>query len=243
MNTAGVVVLVIVLALIAGAIGWVVFTRVRAQRLGLPPPPLKSYFPFLHSASPSYGPSPAPGGLFGWINDRIRLFRYRNTRTATGAYEGSSYNAGYSSTTTRGGFGPLDPDDAWDARVGHGPDGYHPYEEERELGLVAPPAGGFGHGQPQDQAHPQGEGYQMNEPVGPGEEAEEEEERRGRTRSRSPARGHQGGANTGNPFADDAEPSNVSLRGVSPRPMDASFAGRMAARGDEDRKSIFREEV
>ncbi|KAK3307545.1 uncharacterized protein B0T15DRAFT_493019 [Chaetomium strumarium] len=262
MNTAGAVVLAIVLLLIVAGAAWVIFTRVRASRLGLPPPPLKSYIPFLgssssFSSSAAYGtPTPAPGGLVGWINDRIRLMRYgRNTRTAAGAYEGagssSSYNAGYASTTTTTtttrGFEHLDPDDAWDSRVG----GYNPYEEERELGLVGshhPPvaAAAAGGGQLGRDERPDGEGYQMNLPIEP---EEEEEERRGRTRSRSPAPAaaptQRGKAN--NPFDDDAEPSNLSLRGVSPRPMDgggrASFAARKAADGDHDRRSIFREDV
>ncbi|KAK4236649.1 hypothetical protein C8A03DRAFT_16728 [Achaetomium macrosporum] len=236
MNTAGAVVLAIVLLLLAAGVAWVIFTRVRASRLGLPPPPLKSYIPFLKSSSSSasYGaPSPAPGGLIGWINDRIRLMRYRNTRTAAGAYEGSSpYNAGYSSTANARarGFQHLDPDDAWDTRVG----GYNPYEEERELGLVPhPPAGGGGGLGLGHDERPDGEGYQMNLPVEP------EEERRGRTRSRSPAPAQAGKVN---PFDDDAESTNLSLRGVSPRPVDgrASFAARKAA---DDRKSIFREDV
>jgi hypothetical protein len=66
-----------------------------------------------------------------------------------------------------------------------------------------------------------------------------EEERRGRTRSRSP----EPPAAKANPFGDDAEPSNISLRGVSPRPMDSSFAGRKAAKADDDRRSMFREEM
>ncbi|GAB1316670.1 hypothetical protein MFIFM68171_06880 [Madurella fahalii] len=227
MNIAGIVVLVLVVVAIAGAIGWIIFTRIRAQRLGLPPPGLASYIPFLKS-SPAYGgPSPAPGGVVGWFNDRIRLLRHgRNTRTATGAYEGQSYNAGYTTTSGARNRGFDQDDDAWDSRVGHGPDGYNPYEEERELGLV-PPQG------------QQGDGYQMNLAVGPVEQ--EGEERRGRTRSRSPA---PAAAPTSkrNPFDDDAEPSNISLRGISPRPMDNSFAGRKA-RGEEDRRSVFREEV
>lgn len=264
MNTAGAVILAIVLLLLAAAAGWVIFTRVRASRLGvrhllpplflslspdtnlpsqLPPPPLKSYIPFLKSSSPSYGgPAPAPGGIVGWINDRIRLLRNRNTRTAAGAYEGSSaYNSGGYSGSSRGnhrGFDHLDPDDAWDARVG----GYNPYEEERELGLAPPPASGHG-GQYHQQ--PGGDGYQMNLAVTPGvggPQQQYEEERRGRPRSRSPEpEGPPKGA--GNPFGDEAEPSNISLRGVSPRPMDSSFAGRKAKADHDDRRSMFREEV
>jgi hypothetical protein len=153
------------------------------------------------------------------------MFRHgRNKRTAAGAYEGQSYNAGYASTSRHRGF-EHDDDDPWDSRVGHGPDEHNPHDEEREMGLVS--RGG----------QPGGEGYEMNLPVGP-----DEEERRGRTRSRSPGP-VPGAATKANPFGDDAEPSNISLRGVSPRPMDASFAARKAARGEEDRRSVFREEV
>jgi len=35
MNTAGVIVLVIFLLLVAAGVGWVVFTRLRAKRLGV----------------------------------------------------------------------------------------------------------------------------------------------------------------------------------------------------------------
>ncbi|KAK4157304.1 hypothetical protein C8A00DRAFT_11846 [Chaetomidium leptoderma] len=243
MNTANAVVLAVVLLLIAAAAGWIIFTRVRASQLGLPPPPWKSYIPFLNSSSSSSssygGPAPAQGGIIGWINDRIRHLRHGKNRTAAGAYEGSSsYNAGYSGA---GGGNARDfdqhEDDPWDSRVG----GYNPYEEERELGLVPP----GGHGQRSSD----GDGYQMNLAVTPGISAAgaaagggepEEEERRGRTRSRSPGPSMPTKAN---PFGDDAEPSNISMRGVSPRPMDTSFAGRKAAKGDEDRKSMFREEV
>jgi hypothetical protein len=95
----------------------------------------------------------------------------------------------------------------------------------------------------------------MNLAVAPGGGSGErggEEERRGRPRSRSPGPGSSAagaGAGAGvprvDPFGDAAEPSNLSLRGVSPRPMEdgASFAARKAARREDDRKSMFREEV
>ncbi|KAH6855730.1 hypothetical protein B0I37DRAFT_61241 [Chaetomium sp. MPI-CAGE-AT-0009] len=255
MNTAGAVILALVLVLLAAGVGWVIFTRIRASQLGLPPPPWKSYIPFLDRSPSTYrGPSPAPGGILGWLGDKLRLARHpRNARTATGAYEGPSYNAGYAGGGgggggggSRGGFAQMEDDDPWDSRVG----GYNPYEEERELGL-APPGGGGGGG---------GEGYAMNLAVAPGESAavlsaqgggrgqqvEEEEHTRGRTRSRSPGPAATAAAAPRvDPFGDAAEPSNLSLRGVSPRPMEdhASFAARKAGRRSEDRKSMFREEV
>ncbi|KAK3293984.1 uncharacterized protein B0H64DRAFT_177366 [Chaetomium fimeti] len=265
MNTAGAVILALVLVLLAAGVGWIIFTRIRASQLGLPPPPWKSYIPFLdRTPAPYAGPSPAPSGILGWLGDKLRLTRHpRNARTATGAYEGpspsgpGSYNAGYSGGGgggagggagggggSRGGFGHMEDDDPWDSRVG----GYNPYEEERELGLV-PPGGGGGGGR----GGGGGEGYAMNLAVTPGgstvlptpgSEREEEEVTRGRPRSRSPGPSATAAAARADPFGDAAEPSNLSLRGVSPRPMDdgSSFAARKARR-EEDRKSMFREEV
>lgn len=175
----------------------------------LPPPPLSSYIPFLPSSSSPYGaPTPAPGGIVGWFNDRVRAFKNRNNRTAAGAYEGSH------STNARG----LDPDDAWDTRVG------------------GDPYGGSGGG---GGAYQGGEGYHMNVAYG-------EEEQRGRGRSRSPGPG-QGGRAGLNPFAEGAEPSNLSMRGVSPRPIDTGVAGGKKGAADPDspegRRSVFRENV
>lgn len=66
-----------------------------------------------------------------------------------------------------------------------------------------------------------------------------EEERRGRSRDRD---GQQL-----NPFDDAAEPSNISMRGVSPRPV-IDTAGHTRAAGSSsesptERKSVFRENV
>lgn len=49
-----------------------------------------------------------------------------------------------------------------------------------------------------------------------------------------------------NPFDDDAEPSNISLRGVSPRPMvDTAPQQQPKENGESptERRSIFRENV
>lgn len=71
---------------------------------------------------------------------------------------------------------------------------------------------------------------------------------RGRTRSRSPGQG--GGVlamGRRNPFEDDAEPSNISLRGVSPRPIDTSVGDKGGKKDDGDspteRRSVFRENM
>ncbi|OIW31691.1 hypothetical protein CONLIGDRAFT_697925 [Coniochaeta ligniaria NRRL 30616] len=251
MHTAGTIVLIIFLLLIAAGVGWIIYTRVRASQLGLPPPPLRSYIPFLTPSPSPYGPpQPAPGGIVGWINDRIRIFKAgRNSRTAAGAYEGGPPAR---SGGGRRGFGPLDPDDAWDSRVGAEADSYGPggYYEEQELGLHHGDTGYAG----ASASGGGGSSYPMNLAATPGVAAprgyggdEGEGEERGRTKSRSP--GRTGGR--GNPFDDDAEPSNISLRGVSPRPIDTGAANAAAKSGGQqkdkdsptERRSVFREDM
>ena len=202
----------------------------------LPPPAWSAWNPF--SSGPSYGqPRPASGGVAGWFNDRLRAFKNRGNRTATGAYE-SSFGA-------RGARG-LDPDDAWDARVGHETDAYGHFEEQELQNTHT----GY-----------DGSSYNMNLAATPGMAPSgfgDEENQRGRTLSRSPGLPSQGLAVPGrrNPFDDDAEPSTISLRGVSPRPIDtaaaaeADLAARKAKGGNgsadsspTERKSIFRENV
>ncbi|KAM7220932.1 hypothetical protein V8F06_003656 [Rhypophila decipiens] len=205
MNTGGIIALVIFLLLIGGAVGWIVFTR-------LPPPSLKSYIPFLGSSSePSYGlPQPRAGGVVGWFSDRIRSLK--NNRTAAGAYEGQAPGG----AAGRRGFGPLDPDEAWDTRVGHEADGYGPsgYYEEQELGLASHNDTSYG-------GSGGGGSYPMNLAATPGQAPAGfgGHEERGRPRSRGPGAG---GGLAPNPFDDDAEPSNISMRGVSPRPIDTA---------------------
>lgn len=225
-STAGGIVIAIIVLLLAAAVGWVVFTQLRARRLGLPPPSLKSYLPWHKEESPYGPPRPAPGGVVGWFTDQIRKFKNRNNRSAAGAYEQPL-------NTSRGrrGFGPLDPDEAWDTRVGHEADGYGYYEEDaagrgRDAGnssynmnLAATPGLAGGRGLPGD-----------------------DEEDRGRRASRSPASGPGGR----NPFDDDA---GSSLRGVSPRPIDTSVGkAKRGGGGSQDsspteRRSVFRENV
>ena len=180
----------------------------------------------------------------GWVNDKIRGSRNRNNRSAGGAYE-EPLSSNVRGRGANRGFGPLDPDDAWDARVGTEADAYGPggYYEEQELGLQGStnlaPAQGMG-------------------PMGHGTEG------RGRSVSREPEP-YIGGSQAGldrrydeemgrkpamNPFDDSAaEPSNVSLRGVSPRPLlDTSSKGPMKgqeniADSPTERKSMFREDM
>jgi hypothetical protein len=143
----------------------------------------------------------------------------------------------------------LDPDEAWDARVGHEADQTGGYYEEQELGLQDPNSGPYG-----------GRGYGE---VGIGGIPEE----RGRSRSiqreldnRYDEEVH-GGQQARNPFGDDNEAR--SMRTASPRPMVDTVPGRAkdrapsahrkgqsslgttASKDDSptERRSMFREDV
>lgn len=180
----------------------------------------------------------------GWIKDRIASLK--NSRTAQGAYE-EPLEAGTMGRGRRG----LDPDEAWDARVGTEADAYGPggQYEEQELGLAPShePYGGTG--------YPGSAGLPA---YGDGE--------RGRSRSREPEAyiggGQQGldaryNAETGrgrsreNPFGDQHEAA--SLRDVSPRPVvDTSGLGGVSkghgSKGSHDespteRRSMFHESL
>jgi len=231
------------LLLIFAAVGWVVFTQVRARRAGLPPPTFKSYIPFVgggSSSSRNY-PTPRQGGPIGWIKDRFASLK--NSRTAQGAYE-EPLEAGTMGRGRRG----LDPDEAWDARVGNEADAYGPgggQYEEQELGLAPShePYGGTSYG-----------GSAALPSYGDGE--------RGRSRSREPE-AYIGGGQQGldarydeetgrprsreNPFGDQHEAA--SLRDVSPRPViDTSGLGPSKGKGSHDdspteRRSMFRESL
>ncbi|TGJ87487.1 hypothetical protein E0Z10_g1301 [Xylaria hypoxylon] len=208
--------IVLVVLLIAAAVGWIVFTQLRARRLGLPSPPLSSYIPFVRSSHQSaYGaPQPRSGGVRGWISDRFQSVK--NPRSAAGAYEQPSAPAG------RRGFGALDPDEAWDARVGHetyGVGAYYPEDQELEdrgnRGRVGAPYSGSGY---QTNLAREGDGVEESRGRNPNPRSSG----LGMPAGRSPAAGE--GAHH-NPFDDAAaEPSNLSLRGVTPGPIDTRKA-------------------
>lgn len=217
----------IIVAIVAffGTAGWIIYTHLRARRLGLPQPTLASYNPFKSS-----GRHGSNGGVGGWVTSKINAVKNRNKRSAGGAYEEPL------SSNVRGGrgHGPLDPDDAWDARVGTEADAYGPggYYEEQELGLGRSglPAGGS---------------------TAYGEE-------RGRSRSREPEP-YIGGSQAGldrrydeemgrrpqnlNPFDDSAEVRDGGLRGVSPRPVEMHAPGAKDQDSPTERRSLFRENM
>jgi hypothetical protein len=212
------------------------YAHYRARKLGLPPPNFNPFNRKSRDTGTYRAPAPAPKGVFGWVQDKFSSLR--NSRTTTGAYESTGYGGSARSANDRRGFGPLDPDEAWDARVDHEAGGYY---EEQELGLQDPSHGPYGGG-----------GYGE---VGVGGI----EDGRGRSRSRQrelddryDAEAH--GGSRSNPFGDAAEASSMSLRSVSPRPdMPTSQPGHTRGQsslnttGSDDspteRRSMFREDV
>ncbi|KAG5925536.1 hypothetical protein E4U42_004192 [Claviceps africana] len=202
-STVGGIVIALVVLLVVAAGGWAVFTQIRARRLGLPVPSLSSYLPWKRSENPYGPPQPAPGGVVGWFNDQVRKVKNRNNRSAAGAYEEPLHGA--DGAAGRRGFGPLDPDEAWDARVGHEADGYG-YLEEAELGRRGPTE------------YAGGASYNLDLAATPGTPYDEQERRHG-LRGRDL-----------NPFDDDAV---SSLRGVSPRPIDTAAAQKQEAKADK----------
>lgn len=247
--------LFLLLVAIIFPLGWVAYTRFRAHRAGLPPPPLSSYNPFsnrrsANSASQIY---PASSGVGGWFKDKFSFVREKvgggrasggGGVTRAGAYEQTLGSSG------RGRRG-LDPDEAWDSRVGAEADGYGAggYYEEQELGLT----GAGGH----ERSYSEGGGGIVMPEYGAGETS------RGRTVGRDEedtayVGGSQAGLNARydeemrggrrsaeNPFGDGAERSE--LRGVSRRPAVEAKEGSLAPKKEGDspteRRSMFRENV
>lgn len=252
MSGVGIFFLILFLLLLIGGGSWIAYTRIRAQRLGLPPPPLNPFASRSRSSGGGGVPSPAPSGVIGWFNDKLAALKSsrkggpKNSRYASGAgYEETGHGGPRRAT--------LDPDEAWDSRVGNEADYGYGYEEEQELGLRDPAtpygasAGGAGTG-----------GYAgagMYAAPGSGGGGAE----RGRSRSRelderydeemgarsgyhAGGGGGGGGGLSSDPFGDHAERSD--LRGVSPRPLDHHKAGGAAGNSPtESRRSLFREEV
>jgi len=154
------------------------------------------------------------------------MFKSRRSRTAAGSYE--------QPLASRRGFGPLDPDEAWDARVGNDADAYGGYYE-RELGGdggggLAGRAGNNNNNPSAGPGYmPQDSNYHMNVGTTAGPGGGDDDAGRGRTRSRSsgPMAGTRNpfddyNAAGRNPFDNDTEGTDANLRGLSPRPMAGS---------------------
>ncbi|OBT69126.1 hypothetical protein VE03_01992 [Pseudogymnoascus sp. 23342-1-I1] len=234
----GAFLLALLAIIILSSLAWIIFIHLRARRLGLPTPTLTSYNPF--ASRSSYTPQPRTGGLIGWVSDKFRNLRSRRARTAGGAYEEPLGAYGAGGGGARSGFGALDPDEAWDARVGNEADYYR---EERDVGLHADTGYGGAGGEERGRTR----GRRGDE--GPyGGEAQRELDRRFEEEMGGLEQGvvkKGGGGQSRNPF-DDSAAVGTSLRGVSPRPdKGGDEEGHEGLGGDPDspskRKSSFRE--
>ncbi|TGO25829.1 hypothetical protein BPAE_0072g00390 [Botrytis paeoniae] len=222
--------IIVLIVAVIGGVAWIVYTHLRARRLGLPQPSLSSYNPFKGGSDRYGGSGSGQGGVVGWVKDKVNGLKNRNNRSAGGAYE-EPLSSNVRGRAANRGFGPLDPDDAWDARVGTEADAYGPggYFEEQELGL---------HGGHSGAAGTSGTGPGFSSPP------------RGRSLSREPEP-YVGGSKAGldrrydeemgiqstnNPFDDPSE-----LRGVSPRPMDTK--NKAHDDNHSERRSMFRENM
>ncbi|KAI5778878.1 hypothetical protein EDC01DRAFT_323549 [Geopyxis carbonaria] len=108
--------IVILVLLFIGGIAYVIYTVLRARRLGLPSPTWRTFVPFLArnrrttAAAHTYEPTRPTGGVLGRV------------KTVFGGTAGGYSGTQTRSTRTRN--AALDPDQAWDTRI----------EEEEELG-------------------------------------------------------------------------------------------------------------
>lgn len=224
-------IVVVVFLIILAFVAYYAYRVWQARRQGLPPPPLN---PFARGSTVSTRNYPARGGIVGWATSQWRSLR--NTRTAGGAYE--------SSGPGRRRTAQLDPDEAWDSRVGD--EAY----EEQELGLR--------HGRGDSDVGPySGDGYagapgyaRTGRGYGPSGGLQDISGR-GRSRSRSELDERyeaETGRSTRDPFGDHAA---TDIRGVSPRPLDTGY-GRTQGHAMQpsvddisptERRSIFKEDV
>lgn len=227
MSRLGYFFLFLVILIPLAALAYIFYARIQAQRAGRSPPSFASFIPFRNQQSSGYSSS-SSGGIIGTIRSKFQSLTGGSSRR-TGAYEqplGSGRGRG------------LDPDGAWDTRVGDEADAYGSggYYEEQELGLRT---GGHGGALP---------------------DYGDEEMGRGRSISRDgPPGGFIGGDQRGldkrydeatggtNPFGDQAERSE--LRRVSPRPMKGEKGHKQQAsesiQGDSptERRSMFHENM
>jgi hypothetical protein len=196
----GAVILIIICSIISAISFYVLLC---ARRLGLSPPTI--------SQTEYYrGPRPVQGGIVRWVNDKICAFKNRNNRIPGGAYGELLLS------NERGrdqGFGSLDPGEAWVTQFGTEADAYGPvsYYEEQELGI----------------SHNEYSAYDVERGRAMAPELYIGRNRTGRDKRYAEQMGKRPSKN---PFGDnDVKPTNVSLRGVSPKPIDTSVSQGMSS--------------
>ncbi|KAI9790603.1 MAG: hypothetical protein M1816_004934 [Peltula sp. TS41687] len=231
----GIFLIVLGVIIILISVGFAAYRHLRARRLGLP----TSYNPFRTSSSARArtqgSSSSSSGGPLGWIKTQFNRIKNGRHRTAGGAYEETLGSVGGGRRSHRG-FGPLDPDEAWDSRVGNEADTYGPggYYEEQELGLHGGDGGVGPYGGSEYGGGDSHLAASHSEFAGVDGGAA-----RGRSRERDPTAfigGDQHGlderydqemgrSTPDNPFADSAETSHMALRELSPKPADNGADG------------------
>ena len=201
-STIAIIFIVLVVLIAIAVVAAIIIRQLRARRLGIP----TSYNPFGRSSSAGNYPS-NPSGPLGWLKDRLNGLRNRRHRTAEGVYEEPLGNAGVDGRYSHRGFDPLDPDEAWDSRVGAEADGDGPggYYEEQELGLHRGTAESYGGGE-YDEVY--GHGSSSTGPVTTSRASDQQyDQEMGRSRQEDP-------------FGETAEHSEMPLRRLSPTPAD-----------------------
>ncbi|KAL8707195.1 MAG: hypothetical protein Q9220_007728 [cf. Caloplaca sp. 1 TL-2023] len=230
--------LVLVVLVILLPLAYIFYTRLRAQRAGHQPPPLSAFNPFASDRpnqlqNPFSSSSSSSSGILSTIKSKLHSVTGTGSAQRSGAYEQPLHSG-----RGRG----LDPDGAWDARVGNEADAYGPggSYEEQELGTMRSGGGG---------------GYRSHGTELP--DYGDEEMGRGRSISRDEGPGFIGGSQggldqrydeemrrEGNPFGDQAERSE--LRGVSPRPdgkQKHKHGGSIQDDSPTERRSMFHENM
>ena len=219
MSPVGIAMLVLFILLLTGIALYVLYSQIRARRLGLPAPNWRSYVPFVNN-SKSRSSRPSTGPL-GWIKSKTTGGGGGGGFSLTGptGYNGASVR----SERTRAQFGQLkqDDDEAWDAR------GYREYDIDDGTAMQR------GRGAPIPNGYEEVTVYGNTglEPVR--ENGHIEEPQRGRSRSREPPY----------PAPGPAPPKRFSK--PQPRSSMDSFTGVSVKGGraslDGERRSVFRE--
>lgn len=219
MSPVGIAMLVLFILLLTGIALYVLYSQIRARRLGLPAPNWRSYVPFVNN-SKSRSSRPSTGPL-GWIKSKTTGGGGGGGFSLTGptGYTGASVR----SDRTRAQFGQLkqDDDEAWDAR------GYREYDIDDDTAMQR------GRGAPITNGYDEVTVYGNTglEPVN--ENGHIEESQRGRSRSREPPY----------PTPSPVPPKRFSK--PQPRSSMDSFTGVSVKGGraslDGERRSVFRE--
>jgi len=219
MSPIGIAMLVLFLLLLVAIVGYIVYSQLRARRLGLPAPTWRSYIPFLNNSRGSRSTRPSTGPL-GWIKSKTTPSAGSFSIGGPTGYTGAAVR----SQRTRAQFDQVRQDDeeAWDAR------GYREYDmdddTEMQRGRVAPVTGGY-----------DGTSAYGNSGLGPNDE----EPQRGRSRSREPP------YPSAAPAAAAAPPRQQRFSKPQPRSSMDSFTGVSVKGGrgsiDSERRSVFRE--